>query len=113
MSRVDQAGWGWNPKRPNGGQNEWTESNERAGKARCSGSSVNEIQFADESLDAAWANEVAGRNRRVDGIRDRDAAALKSHRFFPPSSAMDEGKPEVETIQELLGIYLKAGRLEW
>lgn len=29
------------------------------------------------------ANEVAGRNRRVDGIRDRDAAALKSHRVAP------------------------------
>lgn len=40
-----------------------------------------------DSLTKAWmqlgANEVAGRNRRVDGIRDRDAAALKSHRVFP------------------------------
>jgi len=33
------------------------------------------------------ANEAEGRNRRVDGIRDRDAAALKSHRAVPVVSA--------------------------
>ncbi|KAJ5310221.1 uncharacterized protein N7443_002682 [Penicillium atrosanguineum] len=39
------------------------------------------------SLTKAWlwlgANEVDGCNRRVDGIRDRDAAALKSHQAVP------------------------------
>lgn len=39
------------------------------------------------SLTKAWvwlgANEVDGSDGRVDGIRDRDAAALKSHRAVP------------------------------
>lgn len=60
-----------------------TTSDQHGGKARRSGSSVKQIRFADEAWMQLGANEVAGRNRRVDGIRDRDAAALKSHRVFP------------------------------
>lgn len=47
-------------------------------------------------LTTAWmwlgANEGDGRNRRVDGIRDRDAAALTSHQA--PLSAERENNGE-------------------
>ena len=56
VESIREGGDG-NQNGPNGGQRERVKSNERqhGGKTRRSGSSVNLIQFADESLDVAWS----------------------------------------------------------
>jgi hypothetical protein len=55
MSRSGRVGM--NSKCPNGEQESGgaTTSDQHGGKARCSGTSVNWIQFADESLGVAWS----------------------------------------------------------
>ncbi|KAJ5677699.1 uncharacterized protein N7477_003332 [Penicillium maclennaniae] len=62
------------------------------------------------SLTKAWvwlgANEVEGCNGRVDGIRDRDAAALKSHRAVPVVSAEAAGEVN-EAATDLGGHHVR------